>query len=87
MGSTNMFCWFLADVVCSMPLSFGTLENLCHKNMVKSNIKIKIAFTNCYTGIIILTFLVAGNLASAGINSRFFCELTAFMTVVNIAAM
>ena len=19
MGSTNMFCWFLADVVCSMP--------------------------------------------------------------------
>ena len=54
--------------------------------MVKSNVKIKIAFfTNCYTGIIILTFLVAGNLASAGINSRFLCALTAFMTVVNIA--
>ena len=80
-----MFCWFLADIVCSMSLSIGTLK-ICHKNMVTSNVKIKIAFTNCYTGIIILTFLVAGILASAGINPRFFFELTAFMTVVNIAA-
>ena len=21
-----MFCWFLADIVCSMPLSIGTLK-------------------------------------------------------------
>ena len=58
-------------------------ENLCHrhlqngsKNIVKSNIKIKIAFTNCCTGIIILPFLAAGTSRSAGINSRFFRELT-----------
>ena len=34
------------------------------KNIVKSKyVKIKIAFTSCYTGIIILTLLAAGNLA------------------------
>ena len=42
-----MFCWFLADIVCSMPLSIGTpcqrhLRN-GPKNIVKSNVKIKIA--------------------------------------------
>ena len=65
-----MFCWFLADIVCSIPLSIGDSEDLCHghlqngpKNIVKLNVKIKIAFTNFYTGIIILTFLAAGNLA------------------------
>ena len=65
-----MFCWFLADIVCSVPLSIGTLKSyVTHilengpKDIVKSNVKIKIAFTNFYTGIIILTFLAAGNLA------------------------
>ena len=33
---SNMFCWFLADIVCSMPLSIGTLKiyvtNICIAN-------------------------------------------------------
>ena len=84
-----MFCWFLADIVCSMSLSIRTLKIYVTdlqngpKNIVKSNVKIKIAFTNFYTGIIILTFLAAGNLVKCR-HSRFFPrELTAFMTVVN----
>ena len=91
-----MFCWFLVDIVCSSYASwYWDSENLCHrhlqnrpKNIVKSNVKIKIAFTNFFTGIIILTFLAAGNLAKCGHQLQiFFRELTAFMTVANIAAM
>ena len=50
--------------LCSTPLSMGTPKLLQNgpKNIVKSNVKIKIAFTNFYTGIIILTFLAPGNL-------------------------
>ena len=48
-----MFCWLIADSVCSMPLSMGTPKILQNgpKNIVKSNVKIKIAFTHFYTGI------------------------------------
>ena len=43
-----MFCWFLADSVYSMPLSIGTPKILQNgpKNIIKLNVKIKIAFTN-----------------------------------------
>ena len=62
-----MFCWFLADRVCSMHLSIGTLKidvtDICRMDLkILSSQMIKNAF-NCYTGIIILTFLAVGNLA------------------------
>ena len=46
-----MHCWFLADIICSMPLSVGTLKiyvaGICRMDLKtsKSNVKIKIAFT------------------------------------------
>ena len=85
-----MFCWFLADIVCSMPLSIGT-PKIYVTDIGRMDLKI-LSSQILRLKLLLLIFMEQSyqlflQVATSASSPEFFFELTAFMTVVNIAVM